>query len=200
MKCPFRSNIANMGEEKIMDAFIDSGATHNFFHRNSSFVTYQRIAPEIVQAAHGEITPIGKGTVIIPISGGIMQAAFHAPGFSSNIIAGHLLLDNFEVIPSSSIRVEKVCFVFKQGYFNKQDIVWDTTCSDRLYRIPMTGGSNNSKALITSKEATSFQEWHSKTGHVQTDIKNSPACELTSLLLRNQSQAHSNVSHAKLAK
>lgn len=100
---------------------------------------------------------------------GIVQEAFHVPGFSSHIITGNLPSDKFEVIKSSSIRFEMGCFVFKKSSLNKQEKVWETACCDGLNKIHMTGGSNNSKALIASKEATSFREWHSKTDHVSSD-------------------------------
>lgn len=72
-KLKFRRNIATVTDKKVKEAFINSGATHNFFYSKSSFVNYKDIYSKIIQAAHGETTLIAKGTFILPIAGGIVQ-------------------------------------------------------------------------------------------------------------------------------
>ncbi len=38
----FRSNLAEISTKKVDDAYIDSGATHHFFHQRSIFCTILR--------------------------------------------------------------------------------------------------------------------------------------------------------------
>lgn len=87
------------------------------------------ISPEILQATPGETTLIAKGTVILPIAGVIVQEAYYSFGFSSHIVAAHLLPDHFEVLMSSTISVEKGCYLLKKGSFRLQVIIWKTTMS-----------------------------------------------------------------------
>ena len=70
-KKKFRSNMAEFSEEKTMNAYIDSGATHNFFYFRSSFICYERISEEPVKGAIGTSRIVGKSTVTIPIGFGI---------------------------------------------------------------------------------------------------------------------------------
>ncbi len=39
-KVKYRSNVAELSEEKTSSAYMDSGATHHFFHSKSTFITY----------------------------------------------------------------------------------------------------------------------------------------------------------------
>ncbi len=48
----FRSNIAELSETKNPNAYIESGTTHHFFYRRSSFSTYEAIKEEKVQGAN----------------------------------------------------------------------------------------------------------------------------------------------------
>lgn len=70
-KVKYRSNIAEISEDKTPDAYIDSGATHNFFFRKSSFITYTTIDETIVQGASGFTIMVRKGLVYLPIGNGI---------------------------------------------------------------------------------------------------------------------------------
>ena len=51
VKIKFRSKVATVLDEKYNDAYIGSGATHQFFHIKSSLFTYERIDPESVESA-----------------------------------------------------------------------------------------------------------------------------------------------------
>ena len=57
----FRANVAEMSDVKNSDAYIDSGATHHFFHRRDSFETYEAISEEPVMVAAGVTKIVGKG-------------------------------------------------------------------------------------------------------------------------------------------
>ncbi len=52
-KIKFKSNIAEVSEEKCSDDYIDSGATHHFFHYRSLFLSYAQIDEEPVKGAAG---------------------------------------------------------------------------------------------------------------------------------------------------
>lgn len=76
----FRNNISMVRNENNEDHFVDSGATHNFFLRRSSFISYQSLALETFQVADGNSLIVVSGTVrlllgknmvikILPISG-----------------------------------------------------------------------------------------------------------------------------------
>lgn len=113
-KIKFRSKVARMDEKKSNDAYIDSGATHHFFHSRGSFISYETIPDETVRAAYGETRIVGKGTVCVPIADGYIQESYHAPAFSSNILASDILSEDFEVLKSSSISLFKGCFLFEK--------------------------------------------------------------------------------------
>ncbi len=99
----FRCNIAEFSETKNPNAYVDSGATHHFSYRRSSFCTHEAIKEENVQGANATSEIVGKGTISLPIGGGIDVEAYHAPKFSSNIISVGLLQKNFEIVFSESI-------------------------------------------------------------------------------------------------
>lgn len=121
-KKKFRGQMAKVGEQKSMFAFIDSVATHKFFHAKQIFRIFKIIEPEMAQAAHGETILIVKGTVLLPLETKIIPKAYHATGFSSHMLTERLLSDNFEVIFSSSISGHKGYFLFRNGSFSKEDI------------------------------------------------------------------------------
>lgn len=56
----FRSNIAQSGNKKTSEAYIDTGATHNFIHNRSAFISYSTIEPESVESASTTTQLIGK--------------------------------------------------------------------------------------------------------------------------------------------
>ncbi len=47
---------------KVDDAYMDSGATHNFFQQHSIFLNYTNMDEEPVQGATGITKTVGKGT------------------------------------------------------------------------------------------------------------------------------------------
>ena len=96
-KLKYRSNVASLSDEKCADAYVDSGATHHFFHSKTSFQTYEKIRPESVKAASSTSKLVGKGTIKFPINGGILFEAYHVPYFSSNILSVRLLLKSCDI-------------------------------------------------------------------------------------------------------
>lgn len=114
VKTPFRSKSATITETKMTDALIDCGATHNFFDEKPSFTKYKKINPDVMQAAHGETTLNGRGTVFIPIGGEITQEAYYAPGFSSHIFAAHVTTSRSYSHPTSEMRRAAFSFLWGQ--------------------------------------------------------------------------------------
>ncbi len=84
-------------KKRLMTDILTSGATHHFFHSKSSFITYERIDTESVKAASSLSKLVGKGTVKLPIDGGIIIEAYHAPDFSANIISVRRLLGSYAI-------------------------------------------------------------------------------------------------------
>ncbi len=78
----FRSTLAKIGEPKSPRALIDSGATHNFFYDKAIFTNYEPMANESVAAAFGTTHILVQGLVWIPLLGGMLVLAYHAPQFS----------------------------------------------------------------------------------------------------------------------
>lgn len=67
---------------------MDSGATHNFLFENSIFTEYEIMARETVAAAFGtHCFIIGKSHRNIPIDGGKIVLAYHAPRFDTHIFS-----------------------------------------------------------------------------------------------------------------
>lgn len=77
----FRSNVAELVNEKSDDAFIYFDATNNFFHRRSSFIKYEIIDAEVVRVSHGKSQILGKSTVRICNVIYLVEAN-HAPCFT----------------------------------------------------------------------------------------------------------------------
>jgi len=103
-KLKFRANIAELSDEKTSDAYIDSGATHHFFHRREIFENYTRINDEPVKGASGISKIVGKGMVRLPINKSIFVEAYHALEFSSNILSS----DSFQRTTISSFPKLKI--------------------------------------------------------------------------------------------
>lgn len=59
--------------------------------------------PETVLAAHGESMIVGYLTVHVNIGDGITLRAYHAPAFSSNILASDILSELFNVFITSDL-------------------------------------------------------------------------------------------------
>lgn len=161
------SKVATVGESKTNDAFIDSGATHHFFHRRDSFKTYNEITIEKVETASGHSRLLGKGAVQLPIGKGVIVEAFHAPDFTSNIVANHLLSELFNLFSTSDDNGEnKRCEILKKS--SKIDVVLMVPCIAGLYPIKAVGYK---KSVKVSKSYTSndFNTRHEKTGHIGID-------------------------------
>ena len=66
----FRSKVAELSRTKISFAYIDSGATHLFFHSHKVFINNSRTF-EGVKAASRVSKLVGKGQAWIPFGGGM---------------------------------------------------------------------------------------------------------------------------------
>lgn len=168
----FESKLASVGSDKTNDSFIDSGATHNFFHSKAAFETFDEITEQKVRTADGTSRIIGKGTVKINLGIVITLEAFYAPDFSSNIIASHILSEHFEVIMSSTLRPYKSCILMKKGILNTEDIVWETKSKNGLYVIPSSALRVQSALIISKvqpKGLEEYQTWHNVVGHISSE-------------------------------
>lgn len=131
----YKSKIASLGDVKRNEDLIDSGATHHFFFAKSSFLTYESMKPEAFLAAHGESMIVGSGTVNVNIGNGIMLKVYHAPAFSSNILASHLLSESFNVFITSD-GGNKRCEILKKE--TRDHIIEYILCIDGLYPLKTT--------------------------------------------------------------
>ena len=166
-KMKYRSNIAEVFDEKSSDAYIDSGATHHFFHRRSAFISYSEMNEEPVRGATGFTKIVGKGTVRLPIDNGMIVEAYHAPAFSSNVLAVRLPSKDFEVLFSDSIRNCSGCFFLRKGTF------------DIVNKYPLENGLSPIKMDMQKKQVQNFHaqvasvnsidEWHRKLGHIHAE-------------------------------
>lgn len=109
-KIKFRSNVAELSEEKSPDAYFDSGATHHFFYHRSSFISYTDIEETPVRGASTITKVVGKRLVKLSIGNGIKVEAYQAPKFSSNIISLGILYDDYDIVLCKSIRGYRACF------------------------------------------------------------------------------------------
>jgi len=124
-------------------------------------MSYDSIANESVQAAFGSTNILGRGKVWIPLNGGIEVTAYHAPQFTSNIIAVHELTELFGVHFSSTFKPYKACFIFEQ---NTKNILYEAKCIDGLYTLKMDR-KFSAAASRTALVNPAAKEWHDKTGH-----------------------------------
>ena len=113
-KIKFQSKVATVSDEKCSDAYIDSGATHHFFDRKSSFITFERIEPESVKAASSTSKLVRKGTIKLPFDNGTIIEAYPAPEFSSNIISVQFLLKTYKVEFSENEQGTAFFFVYQK--------------------------------------------------------------------------------------
>ena len=130
----FKSNVARVGEDRTDDAFVDSGATHHFFHTKSKFIDYKWVETAAVKTAEGVSHIVGKGTIKIKINGQteLTIEAFHAPDFSSNILASHLLSEFYEVLMTSTFG-PKECILFQKGSFDIENAALRIPCDGGIY-------------------------------------------------------------------
>lgn len=111
VKLKFQRRVACLSEEKFKDASIDSSATHKFFHKLSSFITYERVNEEPVKAESSTYRIFGKRMFKLPIDGGITIEAYHAPEFSANIISVRLLLSTYAVEFAETCEAKAFCCI-----------------------------------------------------------------------------------------
>jgi len=118
-KVKFQSRVASVSNEKCDDAFIDSGATHHFFHDKSSFLTYDKMKYEPVKAASGTSKLVGKGFVKLPIDQGLIVEAYYASNFSANIISVRLLLKVYKIEFSEDANGLAFCTIIRKSSMNE---------------------------------------------------------------------------------
>ena len=181
-KVKFRSMVAQVADEKTSDAYIDSGATHHFFHSRSVFINYSPVTEEPVKAAAGVAKIAGKGLVRLPVNNGMLVEAYHAPKFSSNILSVRLLQKNFEVLFSESIRGYPACYFLRKGTFNYAPRVQAPRRTVPLEMPVEEGhGKGGIQAYIARRPRNGelVAEWHRKLGHIHADryYKLSEQCE-----------------------
>ena len=87
----------------MSSAYIDSGATHHFFHSRKVFVNHSRKF-EGVKPASGVSKLVGKAQVWIPFGGDMYIDAYHAPHFSFIVLSVGVLSADFIVAFMDSIR------------------------------------------------------------------------------------------------
>ena len=110
-KIKFQSKVATVSDEKCSDGYIDSGATHHFFHSRSSLITNDRIEPESVKSASSTSRLVEKGTIKLPFYNGAITEAYHAPEFSENIISVRFLLKTHKVEFSENEQGTAFCYI-----------------------------------------------------------------------------------------
>ena len=159
-KLKFRANVAELSEEKTTDAYIDSGATHHFFHHRSIFENYETLSEEPVRGAAGITKIVGKGMVHIPIGKGFYVEAYHAPEFSSNILSVRLLQKDFEVLFSESLKGYPACYLMEKG---SHKIRAEFPLKRGLYPVSMN--CYKYQALAINIKENPIDEWHRILGH-----------------------------------
>ncbi len=104
----FHSNIAEFSETKNRKTYFDSGATHYFFYRHSSFTIYDSMKEENVQGANATSKIVGKVTFTLLIWNRINVEAY--------LTSVGLLQKNFVIAFSKSILGYPGCFFMKKRY------------------------------------------------------------------------------------
>lgn len=122
------SNIAVADSKKMDVAYIDSGATHNFFHSEKLFSKYEKINKVEVNVAKGKAFAIGRGTVTVNVGENIDLEGYHCPEFSSHILAAHMLSQHSDILFTST--PNKMCKLYKIGTVGTADPIWSTACVD----------------------------------------------------------------------
>lgn len=169
----FNTNISQTTQKKNYEAFVDTGATHHFFHQRSAFITYSTIVPESVESASATTQLIGKGNVLLPIGTGIIQEAYHASDFTSNVIAGHLLSESFELLFSNTVKNVAGCFIYKKGSLETKDIIMEIPVNEGLYPTNLSPSvslaTSQHSSLTTRKVDSHYKKWHEKLGHISSE-------------------------------
>jgi len=164
----FCSKVAQTSLTKCDSAYIDSGATHHFFHSRKAFNNYKRIAPREVQAASAISTLVGKGNVWIPIGNGIKDESFHAPHLSSNIQSVGLLSSEYIVSFTDCIKPYNACFLMEKGSWR---ILMEAPRENGLYALRPP--NSRTRAALTAAASPLKKdlplEWHCRTGHLGAD-------------------------------
>ena len=172
-KMKFKSNVAQLSDEKSDDALVDSGATHHFVHDRAAFKTYESIDPIDVGTADGSSYVVGKGIVTIQLDVEVEVEAYHAPSFQSHILATNLLSEMYEVIFSSSINDRKACYLCKLGSLDVTDIVWETPCVNGTYNATNPIKKISKKPTVAANQVKvshdNYARWHAIVGHVSSD-------------------------------
>lgn len=167
----FRSTLATIDMNKSHKFLIDSGGTHNFVFDRSLFIEYEKIAKETVAAAFG--TPsfiIGKGSVSIPIEGGRIIEAYHAPQFHSHILSVSQAATKMNL--RSVFGLDYRGYNGNRGFLIDQtndQIVYQTPCRDGLYSIDLVNKAASTSKISEASNTRQALEWHSKTGHPSAD-------------------------------
>lgn len=96
----------------------------------------------MVTTADGESYLVGKGKIFLPIGKGIIIKALHAPHFSANIVACHLLSKTFNLLFTSKLSDNNGlksdrCKILKKG--SRSIIIQVVSCVDSLYPIKGEG-------------------------------------------------------------
>ena len=177
----FRSNLADTSGEKIYDAYIDSGATHHFFHHRSAFLNYKTIDTEPVLGATEITRIIGKGCVTLPIDNGLTIQAFHSHMFTANILSVALLRKKHEVLFSDSYTGQTACFLMRKKSFK---IVNYYQLRDGLY--PLCLPASIPKSYKNSMRNESLDKWHRKLGHISFDRYNDISRRVDEVSLLNR--------------
>ena len=123
------------------------------------------MANESVKAASEATNLVGKGSVRLPINGGMIVEGYHAPSFSSKILSVGLLKKTFHILFSKTRRPYPACFFVRQG---SGDVVHEVRERDGLFPIPLgrEHDTDDKLALIaepgTSEQNDLAKEWHAK--------------------------------------
>lgn len=100
----FKSQVVHFSQSKFNSVYIDSGATHQFFQSRSSFIEYEAIDVEQIQAALGAARLVGKVHVWRTLINGTFIEAYHAPAFQSNILSVGIISTDYCIAMHSRAR------------------------------------------------------------------------------------------------
>lgn len=130
-----------------------------------------------------------------------MEEAFHAPVFSSHIVAGNLLSEDFEIVLSNSMKDDEGSYLFNRSSCRETDILC-VRVTDVLYKISMKcNGKVRPSAFRGTKEGDSYQSWHEAVGiSPPISFKNYEDCVRILRLLLKGSLYIFNVSLVSLRK
>ena len=127
---------------------------------------------ETVKAAAGVTTIVIKGTVRMPVQGGMIVEAYHAPMYSSNILSVNLLSRTFEVLFSTTIRGYEACYFLMQ---NSMKVMYEFRMNDGYYPMDMLEGDGHNHASKMVSDArendkdSDLATWHRQLVHISAD-------------------------------